>query len=1526
MANKSILYFIQNFIKSSQSVKDLLSKEKRIISENDIKEFDTIFKDIGGFNKSTKGFLYERLWDICIKFGITDFTDNKKYEEVYHGFGNINDIKTSSFNKFDGKYCGKYIATSYISGNSGGYSDITYYTVTNDNKTLNLISVKYFENEKSINSYDIQNLCTIIENRREEGYANINVILFVKNKKNLIDKIKKANKSSDILIKYISPYGNYENIYDEYDLERYYIKLKQLLELYNYLSPFSLNLFKKEYLKSSKELFIPRFHQELFINKINHLINKNNKKILLGAIPRSGKTYIMAGSILEYVKNYIENNKSSRNDCKFIIITPAPSETIPQYLDAFNQYIDFENNIKAIQINNDIEKYNFDKDEGKHFVYIISKQRLGYNKLNEKNDMIDNIDDEKLKQIERNIEKYFGNDIFDIIFLDEAHFGMSTKNAQTIINILDKNDIPKVFVTATYNKTNLAYNIREDQIIKWDINDIKMIKDAFIKKNYDINFKIIIKLLKRFNINFGKSIVTKVLKKYGWKGPIDGIITTNDNNKNIIMSIIKQYTNYPEPFLITSSWDKDFLDNQRQLIDGTNFSFDMNKLFLPKKGSKNIFENEEQLKEMLFYYFGYPNKDKKYKEQIFYKERGIMPRISNICNNNCRTLQSPSHKTSQLWFLPYGQGMAINIVINCLLHLLSKDFKHIFDKYMFFITIDKKIEEGFESKNVTYFNKSSKIGIKEQIINIEKNLHEYEGLIILAAGKLQLGISLANVDIVTLFTGITSSDAIYQMLFRSMTEIDKEIECNGNSFCSQKKYGFMVDLNPQRTLLTLNYLVDQLIDKTKTTDKTNLNTIITDLINIDRDVLNDRYDTDGINDRGVTKKFSDELFDKLYNAWDSKVEILKNIVKDIEYDIDIIKRIEDEIDIEKIFKLTKEKKSKEIIVEPEDEIKGKRILRLEDIYKHDKKDKSEKKLSIREMIDNIITEVISLLTILTSYNDFECILNKSSDIDKIDIKFQINKLIEEVEEKEVLKDIFISSLKDRIINNGTIDDEQLFIFIKNLINIISSMKKKGGSGLITIDKIILNRKKQIYSINEPDKLLEFIHQNLAPKEIEKKTSGEVFTPMKLVNEMLDTLPKDVWKNKDLKWLDPAAGIGNFPIAVYMRLMVSLEDVIKDKDERKKHIIENMIHMVELNKKNVFIMRKIFCGATYKLNVFEGSFLDYKADIKFDIIMGNPPFQNTNEEGERRALLNNLWSVFIDISFNKLLKVKGYLLFITPYSWMTPGFKYKDIFYDNYIIYLNIKECEKYFKGVGSSFSYYLIKKTNKKGNTNIICEYNNEIYKSKILINDINFLPILLTDKSLSIIKKFYNNKIPKISFKKSGELDSHFKKKLLGECNKKYFIYKIRHTSTHKNLCSKIKHSLSDKNKILLNKSGYLDPLYDDGKIGFTQNQMYLLTDNKKYVDVLNSNLYIFIFTICKWSGFNSELIFKNIPYIKQFKNDNDLYNLFKLSIDERNLINKIIKNDIFKDDLKTKSLSSPKKSKPIRRKSIGGFRSFKK
>ena len=72
--------------------------------------------------------------------------------------------------------------------------------------------------------------------------------IFVRDKKNAIDKFKAQHISSNILIKYINPGGNYEHILDINDLQEAFFKLKKILEQYDYLeSPKNINDFQYYY-------------------------------------------------------------------------------------------------------------------------------------------------------------------------------------------------------------------------------------------------------------------------------------------------------------------------------------------------------------------------------------------------------------------------------------------------------------------------------------------------------------------------------------------------------------------------------------------------------------------------------------------------------------------------------------------------------------------------------------------------------------------------------------------------------------------------------------------------------------------------------------------------------------------------------------------------------------------------------------------------------------------------------------------------------------------------------------------------------------------------------------------------------------------------------------------------------------------------------------------------------------------------------------------------------------------------------
>lgn len=231
-----------------------------------------------------------------------------------------------------------------------------------------------------------------------------------------------------------------------------------------------------------------------------------------------------------------------------------------------------------------------------------------------------------------------------------------------------------------------------------------------------------------------------------------------------------------------------------------------------------------------------------------------------------------------------------------------------------------------------------------------------------------------------------------------------------------------------------------------------------------------------------------------------------------------------------------------------------------------------------------------------------------------------------------------------------------------------------------------------------DEITDYIIDNLAIKTQEKNKYGEVFTPPDLIKEMLDKLPSSVWKNKDYKWLDPANGIGNFPMIVYFKLMKELDCI--PLSERSDYIIKNMLYMVELNPKNVEISRKIFGKDA---NIYCNDYLKFNLSEKFDVVMGNPPFQGS---GRKKPYIQ-----FIDKSINHLNE-GGYLLFVTPK--MALGFmlghevSQRKISKMYNIIYINnnndIKK--KYFPKVGSDFCWYIIQNSDYMGITEFINETN----------------------------------------------------------------------------------------------------------------------------------------------------------------------------------------------------------------------------
>jgi adenine-specific DNA-methyltransferase len=172
-----------------------------------------------------------------------------------------------------------------------------------------------------------------------------------------------------------------------------------------------------------------------------------------------------------------------------------------------------------------------------------------------------------------------------------------------------------------------------------------------------------------------------------------------------------------------------------------------------------------------------------------------------------------------------------------------------------------------------------------------------------------------------------------------------------------------------------------------------------------------------------------------------------------------------------------------------------------------------------------------------------------------------------------------------------------------------------------------------------------------------KDLGAVFTPNEIVNKMLDMLPKNVFEEKsDLKWLEPSVGDGNFVVEIL---------------KRKRNV---NITCIEIYKP--------YCNAfskKTKLNVLNMDFLEFNPTHKFDIIIGNPPYQKPNKKNKKsRGGKSQLYMIFLQKCI-ELLNPDGYLLFIHPSNWRkidSPCLKY---ILENTTIHNIVLHQKKYFQ-------------------------------------------------------------------------------------------------------------------------------------------------------------------------------------------------------------------------------------------------------
>jgi hypothetical protein len=522
-------------------------------------------------------------------------------------------------------------------------------------------------------------------------------------------------------------------------------------------------------------------------------------------------------------------------------------------------------------------------------------------------------------------------------------------------------------------------------------------------------------------------------------------------------------------------------------------------------------------------------------------------------------------------------------------------------------------------------------------------------------------------------------------------------------------------------------------------------------------------------------------------------------------------------------------------------------------------------------------------------------------------------------------------------------DEQLKLIYTNYLEAFMQSVKKEA-------------KRESEADSRYNKIFQVIEKHLVPDVVAKGQRGEVFTPPMLIREMLfgirksknlegvheiwgmnkdssefekdseedklGGLPESVWKNSKLKWLDPASGIGNFPITAFYKLDHALSNEFKDVNERRKHIIQEMLYMIELDKGNASTCKKLFKMIHPEAvpNIINKDTLSFKSPEqlrelfgfdKFDIIMGNPPF---NAGGTLKGG-GALWPDFVKFAFNNINK-DGYIVYVHPPGWRK--------FYDPEMrdnqgkLLYEIKENEWNIDFINVSdippphfppVDHYIIHTSNKEGEHT---EYNSTFAGEKdigMMKIDYPFIPNLINKATLNILKKIFSmhGDVIKIvynqNFKptskdtatKGGVRHYHFTDK----DGRKHYYNKVYESNTP---------SYISKPKVIMTfnggyEKGKLFAFYSDESVGTTNNSMYMEVDNKRQADHLveffNSDIITFLMKITQYSASpNHKNEFKILNMLKVPKHMDD-YNLTK---EEKELINKIIAKTSVSKDGKTR------------------------
>ncbi|MCA9765303.1 MAG: Eco57I restriction-modification methylase domain-containing protein [Carnobacterium sp.] len=305
-----------------------------------------------------------------------------------------------------------------------------------------------------------------------------------------------------------------------------------------------------------------------------------------------------------------------------------------------------------------------------------------------------------------------------------------------------------------------------------------------------------------------------------------------------------------------------------------------------------------------------------------------------------------------------------------------------------------------------------------------------------------------------------------------------------------------------------------------------------------------------------------------------------------------------------------------------------------------------------------------------------------------------------------------------------------------------------------------NTKKRLADYFD-DSLEEDIFDYIPPQK-----TNQIFTPRRTVKAMVETLEEEnpgIFSDKSKKFADLYVKSGLYITEIVKKLNDGLMDQIPDRNERIKWILENQVYacassniiynivknfiyggMIDVSTENLIECdtMKLASEGNLTTEIYK-SFGDDK--LKFDVIIGNPPYQE-NDNGKRdkdagkNASASPLYNKFVLASMN----ISSIQSFIIPTRWAFgagKGLKHfsevmlNDNHIQNFVYYQNSKEVfpDNEIKGGVSYFS----RNEEYTGEANItIHTENGEKIKRKDFLNTANSGTLIVYNELGAIVKK----------------------------------------------------------------------------------------------------------------------------------------------------------------------------------------------